>query len=396
MRNIYLIGIILFFFNTALTLEAQEFISDILKFDGSVLLSEDYSEKRNILFVYDRNGLHVLNTRIINESDSAFLYYLNDNHSYRLIVPTDYQNRKLFFPDFINLNNKMYLLEFRNIFVFEPLAGSDNYRLSETTLLPKPFISKIEYFQNDFVLLNSFLCASNREEESQVYICKFHPADSLYDIHHFTNPSGFMFTSIWPRNILDYYKGMTALSDADNYLIRIYDQNYNLKDSISRKTAEWVKCRSTKTNRSELAETNTPKAHFGNLMEDMKNRSLISSINFIDSNRIFVSWTIPPGDDDFVNYYVRYDLWERKSGNWKLKYKDLKDYRQNDKDSFSSFFPISTQYRISGGRLLKLVPFPFDNPEEYYGETNSSVEKMKDQYYMNHKLRYSIFIYEFK
>jgi hypothetical protein len=204
------------------------------------------------------------------------------------------------------------------------------------------------------------------------------------------NPEGVEWMKIQPRKLIDICDNYIALSNASNYTIKIINRQTSLIDTLIREPKAWVNAEYKKS----VNGSTTPYSNI-DLVEDLSKRSLIQKVNFLSNNKLLVVWTSPPEHDDYY-YDLYFDLWEYTIGTqkWELHYNDLKNCVDND-----SLFSISnlliSSFMISGNSILSIHHIPY-NVEPYLGKRKNNVIKTFEDYYRNHKPRYSIIRWEIK
>jgi hypothetical protein len=210
----------------------------------------------------------------------------------------------------------------------------------------------------------------------------------------FPNPSAPGFAFFQPSNVMDMDEEHVYVADYDNYRILIYDYDSNLLDSIVRHPKEWVKTD------KEIPEyplgSNQPVSFINKIRPYTAITSLIQNITLVGNNRLFVCWDIPNGDE--FGYIMRYDIWEKINGKWKLKFANIKDFEESDNAIMDKYsIPIKYYYRVVGDYLLvKYKGATKELFEQYQGKTYKEFKDACDEYFLDNDLKSIIAVYKFK
>ncbi len=206
------------------------------------------------------------------------------------------------------------------------------------------------------------------------------------------DPQGVNFTLFTPRKLIDYDDGKLLLSDATNYLIRIFDNDLNILDTISRKPIKWQYIDDNSYNKVKLPKlingSYDVKATINSLRPLLNSGSLIKKVNFINNYTILISWI-----DEIKQ--TNFDIWEEIDGDWTLVMSDQLGYRPKKSDKFYEMkrVPISQDYYCSDSFILGLDPLPF-NIYQWDG-TLGELYEATDDYYIYNELSYSLFIHKY-
>jgi hypothetical protein len=355
------------------------YIQSLLNFEQQILLSPEFDKRQTNIKYSDE--LYAISNIIIENK-----YYLlqKNNELYRLYIPEEILPKRSYLLDFCIFDNEIYLLDAEMI-VYKFTTSGNSYNYTNYYLLPDIF-TYIYVDNNSITCLNDMIAGSNKNDSSQTYVYKIEKKTGNDSFKYFKNPIGMAFTLLKPRKLIDYNDGITIVSDALNYRILFYDNEYKLIDSIKREPENWLKTTNIKLKQNV-------KQSFNELIESYKKHSLVEKVYFIDSQQILVSWT-SPDNEKLITYF---DLWEKKDKKWTLKFKDLTSIVNDTNHKFSpNNTSITGSFTISNNKLLQIEPFPLEIKESYLKKSVIQIDSLIEDYFYENDLRYSVFVRSFK
>ncbi len=203
-----------------------------------------------------------------------------------------------------------------------------------------------------------------------------------------STPSGIGFTLFQPRRVLDVSRHWVALSDVNNYRVRIYNHTNELDTILERRPEQWtaigggdsadIAGKSLKHVIDELGPTTT-------------SGSLIRNIAFISDSVLLVSYTNPERISDGIlrgKQGVRFDLWKRTEGKWSPIAVSL----SNESPALHSVvsrdvgYPMSPRYRCENGYIVAAEALPVLS----YGRTWEEIITDANAYLIVYNPRISI------
>lgn len=350
-----------------------------LDYNGQTLLAPEFSPRNTKMTYCD--GVYSVVTEPI---DKKFFLLQKGNKTYKLFVPDSVLKNRSHVFDISVIGESLFLLDIeKQVFEFKYLK--DEYTYVRNFEIPL-FCIFMDVDDEHITCFNAFLAGDNRGSKSQTYNYRISRNSGEKNLQYFDNPIGLEYSLVMPRKLIDYKKGKTIVSDAIQYNIKIYDDNGNLVDSLIRQPENWKVAK-----RMELKEN--VKNSFGNIMSEYKKKSLIQKVNFVDDNRILVSWTSPNND----NLETFFDMWLQKDGSWAIAGKDMNNRDLSDDKLFDPRQEkVPANYVVSSDRILSLLSFPFQLDEKLHIKTKMQVDSVINDYLYENELRYSVFEWKIK
>lgn len=358
---------------------AQDNVSDRFEYVDMVLLPADFGSK-SIFRLDNKNNLIVMDDDWVVK-DSVMLLTIWES-GIEKTVPINQKDfpRKGAIMDIAKYDRNLYLLELQHIYHF--IENGDIYQLKE--IIDVPDLHFNLEVSDKALIAYTCIPVSDRSIDKSTRIFIYDLLKRKGESYYLRNPNGLRYTLVRPRHVLEYFDGNLLLSDITEYKITFYNDAFEPQDSIVRKPDEWVSPEKQSTSKEEsLADT----------FNKMKGRSLIQSVDYIDSHRIFVVWTIPSEER---LYEKRYDIWKKQMGQWKLEYASME---YEEPDSSANFDPLKFDLRrhhIEGEYFLLYSFFPFEYNHELLNTPNEELYRRKSDYLFGNDPRYSVIIWRFK
>lgn len=386
MRILRYIPVLFLLFFEIVIADLPNDLNEVVKNCSFVLLDSTIIEKRDVLISCWNNEILLLPNKC-SRIESSWVYHLllPEKHlKFPILIPDSIWDYRNHISDFAANNNYIYLLNRNKVITLRFV--NDTLILDKIIKLNSPCFN-IKICNNKIICYNSNIIF-NQDSISNTY-------EIIYDLNkgnqftkYFKNPKGLKWTYIQPRQLMDVNSKMTLLSDATNYFIRIYNDSLKITDTLARTPKKWI------------SENNLHKDSISgkkNLMDDLSKISLIQRAEFLSENRIIVFWTTPP-DNDNSNYNTIYDIWEKNNGKWELINNDLESIIPNNESIFtSSLFKInSIEILINNNKIITIQAIPFEINKDFFKKTNKEVTALINDYFFDHKPRYSIIIRELK
>ncbi len=290
---------------------------------------------------------------IIELSDSLSMFKECDTHIGGIVARND--------TIFVAYVNKLLLFKYEKYGIC-PLINQINlyetFPKNNAYYARKLFIDKNEIIGmgESFIQQSSKLDSNNNYKRipydyQDLFVWRYNFKDSSRNIlKYFDYPKGFYWTNIQPRNCMDYCDNQYLQTDITEYKIRIYDDNFNLIDSIERNLPNWISL-------TENIEKHTN--GYGNIADLQSNiyiKSLINRVNFITKDRILVCYSMK--DEEFERnsnklYNLVFDVWEKINGKWELTESDLDETKYKKVKSENGYFHWSN-YNIYNNLLYSV------------------------------------------
>jgi len=363
-----------------------------LSFLFLLLLSFSISNSKESIFEFEKDNHHYFLSK--TSCDEKYFYLTEDVFKIPCKIRffrLDFENNKLdsFYvdvplikgvtcnvqatsiKDFIFRDNKLYLLLYFNLLIFDNINGEYvfryDYNLSEMYIRNYPAFSERLVVENDTIvgLYDSY--QSRLRESNGVFTWKISPnnnniIDTTFipiDTNFIPNVKGFKWTQIQPKTIIDYHKGQFVYSDIEDdkiYLFKDKDDvskiDLNIFDNASDiKSDELNMFGKTYESTDDEGDFIHPQVFY-----DMKKRTkdetfLVHNVSFLNEDNILVVYSIPKKNDTETIHLFNYCLVRKKGEDWIVKDKInpehlLGDNKLENKDHYGN------NYKISNGKLI--------------------------------------------
>lgn len=390
---IILISVVTLLITKVNLLCSSEFIQDIFKINDVFLLpSLNTSSPDYIKFNYFNENLYVINNDFKFSTDSInFTLYKSETNKefkeYNLTIPSEGFSKRLHICDIYVLNNKIYLLEFRNLIEFEfleeKLIFKNNYRLNNSC-------SEILSINSEEVRMTLNYITSDVYKDKEInFIYRIDFKNNKHSRINFDNTNYYKLINVGPRINKVFIDDSTLIfSDIINFRFNI-ETNEGLKQ-ISYNKENWI---------SDKETLNKIKVNY----KHQKN-SFIDLVNYNDENAsIFNLFKI---DNSIIVKYVinfkgkkeiYYDIlrYNKADNSLSILHQNLRDHDLAKLNNFGVeklklglFMKSKDQY------LLNLVKFPFANGTIF--KTEANYLKKTEEIVINDGVRYSVIVRELK
>lgn len=303
-----------------------------------------------------------------------------ETKKYKLWIPqTDW-----FFSFTVN-GSYIALLAQNNIFIYDTKKG-EYLRSIDVDLS----YNKIDLYNGKIFLSSSCYTCMTPGVLLAVYDFKTGKLLSSKEIRTFP---GYQLLSFAPREVVDVCGGKFVVSDITRYNVRILDENFKLRQTLSNPDCKWNNENLEKT----LSKYNTRD------MEKMfshpevtdkwtDEHNLIVRTEFYNNNTILVLRNSYSSTREFC-----FDIWKFSRGKWYLHAKDLQqnDSKKSNKVTWNNLDVYPYSYSLNRNCMIIPSSTPFyikkyiDNKKTY-----SEFSKDLDKYYNNHKLGGSIYLFK--
>ena len=360
-------------------------------------MPDNYIVQSDIELCYYNNTLYCIYSKVRKTDTNLFLVldkYNGDIVSYDLKLPKydDWMAGKGFILDF-DLNKEYLVISGWNCILIYKYEN-DTYKLIKNIERPVSYFHcKLEGSQ--VTAFDAMLGYYYEKPESNTYIYTYNIKDDISKQHYFEDNEDIYWTLFQPRKLIDHSIGITAVSKASEYNIKLYDENFKLIDSLVRQPEKW-KSIDTVLN---FDYSEHPKNAIENVKGIYSRISLMKSIDFIDNNRIMISWKKPRPNNSCENYgsSIVFDFWEKKEGSWSQVNTDLSNDPQFDSDKFNpENIDLTGYYKVSNGKLLTCHRIPFILDDRFRGMTVSEFKEYKDNFLLDNDLKLSILVNDLK
>ena len=337
-------------------LYSQNNFGNIFKYDTSFFSNNkiDCIRNDNVISLHNDTIFSIDNSQKTNDYINILGFSINNNSFFELkayFYNDDYLKDLKFTPivDFWFKNDTLYLLLFKSIYKFG--RNNDSYNL----------ISKIEldFSPNRAMLLsngNVLLYKSNFKSDNNMYMFDCENNKVLYN-KELQSPIPIL-SIFQPRDILCTDNYHIYYSPANEYIINIYDYNFNLVDSIVYSKKKW---QSFPINRVKnvLEKTKMQVDIIEALSDDVRDKYSSIMRLFILDDKLIVMYFMK---EDGKNLYL-YDVWKNIKGNWKLILEGINDYDKQNLKTKDRFIPFSKFVFYKGCiyRFSSLTPIFRDN-----------------------------------
>lgn len=314
---------------------SQSYSGNIFSYDTSLFSNYKVDCLRNdiVLSIHNDTIFSIDNSQKTNNYINILGFSTNNNSFFELKAyfdnKDDYLRNLKFTPihDFWLKNDTLYVLLFKSIYKFG--KNNDSYKLT----------TKIELdFSPDRAMLlsngNVLLYKSNVTSDNIMYMFDCENNKVLYR-KELQSPIPIL--SIFePRDILCIDNDYIYYSPANEYIINIYDYNFNVVDSIIYSKKKW---QSFPINivKNVLDKTNMQVEIIEALSDDVRDKYSSITRLFILDDKLIVMYFI---EDDGKNFYL-YDVWKKNHGNWELMIEGINDYDKKNLKNKDRFIPFS-------------------------------------------------------
>lgn len=316
-------------------LYSQNYSGNIFTYDTSFLSKNKVDCLRNdiVLSIHNDTIFSIDNSQKTNDNINILGFSPNNNSFFELKAYFDNEDDYLkdlkftFIHDFWFKNDTLYLLLFKTIYKFG--RNNDSYRL----------ITKIELdFSPDKAMLlsngNVLLYKANVKSDNIMYMFDCENNKVLYN-KELKSPIP-IFSIFQPRDIICTDNNYIYYSPANEYIINIYDYNFNVVDSIVYSKKKWQSFPINKV-KNVLDETKMQVDIIKEFNDDVRDKYSSITRLFILDDKLIVMYFM---EENGKNLYL-YDVWKNNKGNWELILEGINDYDKKNLKSKDRFIPFS-------------------------------------------------------
>ena len=361
--------------------QIQSFVEfdSLYEIDAPIVTRDQVSIYKNDLF-FASNSKSKKFLRISN---------LSKNLNYELHLPDTIS----FHPcrGFIISEDIIYYYDYRLIHAFS-LSNKDPKHLFSTN--KRGCVRSIKVIQDKLYLYGVAYCSFNTDTDKQTAINVFDLKKKNRVFSEYPNPSARGFSYFQPSKVIEIDTNRVFIADYDKYRIMIYDYDKNIVDSIKYSPSEWVS--TTDMIPDYPVGSHDPGSYIKKINPFTNKISLMNNISLLPNNNLLVAWTIPKDED--YEYVMRYDIWEKKEGEWKISKSNIEDFIPDSAKLMDKYsLPIKMGFKIVDNYLIvRYRGSTIKNFKESFGKPYEEFIEINEKYFLENELKTLVGVYKIK
>lgn len=271
-------------------------------------------------------------SKCIDENCNINLYLTTEkNKAYVININSEYNNYNAcgstLISNIVTYKDTLFFVTSKKLLKYYYNKSSDSIEFINAIDLEKLFSRDILYYANNIYLnYPNIYCEksdynSKRLDEGVFYYFKINLQNIAENkFKKFEYPSGFYWSVVKPRNIIDFGRENYLITDITNYKIKVYNYNDSLVDSINRNVSFWK----AETYDNDKFKNQHPAKIFEFITNDTLTKTLIHRVKFLTDRQILVCYSNNSDDSSDKLYDLYFDLWEKTNKGWELSSQDEK------------------------------------------------------------------------